>query len=154
MAAASNSPAVTATGTETVMIGCKLPTGMFMELIEPGTKITPRPGGRRVMLKGANTVALNGVNPGQHAFGLTEVDAAFAREWFKRHADWPMVKDGHVFIQKDLVHAQGAALDNLASKTKLEPLNPERDERTLSKIQVEADPDHLKKMRETAGNIL
>lgn len=64
----------------TVVIGCKMPTGLLLEIGAPGTS-----GYRKVLLKGANEGALRGDGLFLPAtvcgFGRTEVSRAFWEAW-------------------------------------------------------------------------
>lgn len=133
-----------------VIVGCKLPHGFVMELIEyPEMKqgLIPREAGKRVTINGANTVVVQSVNPKELPFGRTSVDADFAREWFKRNKDTKMVREGYVFQVGDKASFKDATADRSNLRTKLEPLDPNKD----LQPGVQADPDMLAKHERPQG---
>ncbi len=110
------------TSTTTVAVGCKLPNGLIMELIEPvqGRQLIPAPIGERHTLKGANSQLLKTpfgpVAQGTHRYGITHVPKEFAEEWFRRNKDFECVKRGQVFMVKDEATARGEAKDRQDDK--------------------------------------
>jgi len=113
-----------------VWIGCKLPNGLMMEIVQPGNGLMPAPQGKRVMLKGANSMrATVKDNPIIGKYAVTEVDESFWDEWLKRHKDFLFIKNGAIFVEKSMKDAQAHAKADMKAKTGLEPLNPEKDER-------------------------
>lgn len=115
----------------TVIVGCKLPNGLIMELIKPGPLNMPTPPSKRVTLAGANSLRTSKAeNPLVSRYAMTPVDEEFAREWFKQNAQMDFVKAGAVFIAKDAKEAQAEAKEKVDEvKTGLEPLNPDKDAR-------------------------
>lgn len=107
-------------------VGCRLPHGIVLELIQPGKMRRPMPAGKRVTLKGANSVLTgrDNFNPIVSGFGVTAVDREFAEEWFKRNADMDFVKNGAVFKVPKAADAQAAIRERERDSTGLEPLNP------------------------------
>lgn len=120
------------TSTTTVSVGCKLPSGLVMELAEPaaGRQLLPGPIGERHTLAGANSCLIKTpigfVTQGTHRFGITQVPKEFAEAWFARHKDFDCVKRGQVFMVKDETSAKAAAKEresDVITRTGLEPLN-------------------------------
>jgi hypothetical protein len=130
----------------TVLVGCNLPNGLIMELIEPGPMNIPAPAGKRVTLAGANSTRTDKLaNPGVNKFAFTAVDAEFAADWFKRNKDAAFVTNGSVFMQEKADAAKGEARDRVKSvKTGLEPLSQDKDPRIPSAAQ--ADKDQLRRL--------
>lgn len=115
-----------------VPVGCKLPSGLIMELIDPAPQkngTMPAPPGSRVSLNGANRVASGIINPAVPQFGLTYVDEEFATEWFKRNRDKAFVQSGAVFLAKDEKVFAGEVKDRQLIHTGLEPLVPVVDDK-------------------------
>ena len=152
---------------DSVTIGCKLPSGIFLEhLTVQKDSWNPAPAGPRVKLNGANSVQqtrLVQVNPRVHEFGQTVVSREF---WEKcvasgRYDQW--IKNGQIFVVEPKGGAEAtqksfnaAAREKLPEKTGLEGLNPEGKDERLKKIRVpgqpetvvETDQEHLKRLRE------
>lgn len=132
-----------------VFVGCKLPNGLVMELIKlPEMKNSIIPVGRTdedtvIQLNGANQSRIARTNPADAPFGVTEVDEAFAREWFKVNAKLKFVKEGLVFMVGNESAFKSEVKDRKSERTGLEPLNP--DPAKDSRIQggIEADKKHL-----------
>jgi len=132
----------------TVQVGCKLPAGLIMELIEVNkdspTQPMPRdPDKPLVFLKGPSSARVHTPNPLQHAFVLTEVEESFAREWFRRNKDAAFIKNGMVFLQEKAQDGKAVAKERRDITTGFESINPKSDPRLAG---VEADKDHLKRL--------
>lgn len=142
-----------------VLIGCKLPHGLVMELVKPHpipTSNAPAPPGRRVKLNGANSARLvaaniqdiNSVkNPAEHAYGITSVDAEFAEAWFVANADADFVKRGFVFKAADKKEFEGEVKDRRGDatlRTDFEPLDVLNGDRRMQH-GIEPDKDQLKR---------
>ena len=128
-----------------VIIGCKLPNGLIMELIEqPQQKnsILPAPVGKRVKLNGANTLRLVGVNSALHGHGETKVDEDFWNEWYKRNKDAAFITSGSIFMVKTADAFASESKDRLGVRTNLEPLDARKGttDPRMSK-GIERDPD-------------
>lgn len=114
-----------AKGTKTVVIGCKLPHGLVMEV---GLSRDPKAiaaGLHRTdefdsfTVKGANAARVVG------GFGITVgVPAALAERWFSENKSLRYVKDGSIYIVADVAAAKGEAKDRRALKTGLEAIDP------------------------------
>lgn len=139
-----------------VFIGCKLPNGLLMELIRlPENKNSIIPVGRTdddivVRLAGANESRIARTNPADAAFGITEVDEEFAKEWFKRNKGLKFVKDGLVFMVGTDAAAKAEAKDRRTERTGLEPLNPDPAKDSRVQAGIEPDKKHLALMGVTA----
>jgi hypothetical protein len=148
-------------GTDTVLIGCKLPLGFTMEIVQPGTAVNadgkpvqmlhPAKRGERVFIKGANSMRVNPrAHQGVHPFAITRVDRSLWEAWIARNADFDFVKRGLVFEAKNERDAQAMAKERLPERTGLEGLNPrvEKDPRmpkaSNENAVVETDPASLK----------
>lgn len=99
---------------KTVVIGCKLPNGLILEMGSFGDENY-----KAVTLEGSNSV--NAVS----GFGLTRVDEDLWTAWAKAHSFLPALRQGMIFSQVSDANAQAAALDNQSPKTGLEPLIPD-----------------------------
>jgi len=133
----------------TVLVGCKVRQGLIMELIVPGLDDSGKPGlmpapidpdAPRVFLKGCNSQRVAQINPAEETAVFTEVDEAFATEWFKRNAKLPFVRNGQVFMQANAKDAKAQARDHKSVETGFEALNPAGDAR-LKKEAPKAAPD-------------
>lgn len=153
--------------TSVVYIGCKLPNGITLELIQPGNDWNPAPTGQRVTLKGANNVRDPGLMGGsqfEHPYSLTPVDASFWEQWLKANKDMKFVKEGQIFAVPEKGTAKEAkqsakdmAKERMPVKTGLEAISPAVDEKGRTKdprlqsvaikgkteTQVGSDPEHL-----------
>ena len=139
----------------TVMIGCKLPHGIILEILKPGEGLHPAPqaDAKRVELKGANSLRRRADEPsmGILPYAITPVDEAFWKEWLKANKDLAFVKNGMVFEAKDVPTAKAMAQERTTGvKTGLEALAHDgNDERLKSHAQrVTGDPDALKRIAE------
>ena len=93
----------------TVIVGCKLPNGLVIELDE-----------QRVVLNGANSSAIIG------GFGMTEVNKALFDAWLEKHKDYEPVKQGLIFAQEKPANAQAEAKDKAKLKSGFEGLDPKK----------------------------
>lgn len=95
----------------TVVIGCKLPNGLALDL----------PGKARVIVAGTNSAALVG------GHGITrDVDAAFWAEWKKVHKGFQPLEDGLIFAYNDEATTQAAAIERSEEKSGFEPIDPNK----------------------------
>ena len=122
----------------TVQIACKLPLGLLLEIIEPGLRDFPLPPGKVVRLKGANSQLTDKTVPIIGAFGITEVDEEFWNAWYARNKDLKFVREGMVFMQKNVSGARDQAKEHAQILTGMEPLNPKGDKR-LAGVQPDLD---------------
>lgn len=129
--------------TDVVYVGCKLPHGLVLELVQPGKDWNPMPRGDRVTLKGANNVrdpGLMGGSQPEHPFSLTAVNRSFWEQWLKANSELAFVKNGQIFAVDERGTASNAksrakdmAKERMPLKTGLEALNPAVDDRGRSK---------------------
>jgi hypothetical protein len=147
-----------------VVIGCKLPNGMILELMPLPPKelkeqqLHPGPPGKRVTLKGANSLRTHKRQPSPAAYdyAVTSVDKAFWDAWLERNREMDFIRNGLVFEAPNLNAANAIAKERAKTPTGMEALNPEKDPRMPKSDQpgqsVEADPDALKRARAQAPN--
>jgi hypothetical protein len=139
-----------------VFVGCKLPNGLIMELIRlPENKNSIIPAGRLdedtvVTLKGANSQRIARTNPADAPYGVTEVDEAFATEWFKRNKGMAFIKNKQVFMAKTREELDSEASNmELLVTTGLEPLKTDGTDPRQQK-GIEADKGQLQRFGVTA----
>lgn len=130
--------------TEQVLIGCKLPHGLIMEVVDPGMMtnaegrpiqgLHPKPhSGKRVILKGANSLRTNpNAAQGVFPYAVTQVDKDLWDAWIARHKDEPMVKNGFVFVAKSEKDAQAMGKERATERTGLEALSLDVDSKGKS----------------------
>jgi hypothetical protein len=144
-------------GAEIVVVGCKLPSGLFLELIPHNEGWNPPPTGPRVRLNGSNSVDRTiHVNPRILTYGRTTVNKSFWDQWLAANKESEIVKKGFVFAEEKVVDFRAHAKEMLPERTGLEGLNPEGKDERLKNIQlpghpetvVETDQDQLKRLQE------
>lgn len=114
----------------TVTVGCKLPHGLIMELPGKAEGLQPAPVGKRVEIKGANSLRLDRKEMAtSYDTAFTPVEEEFARAWFKRYADMTAVKGGMIFIREKQADAVAQGKEMALEATGLEGLNPKGDQR-------------------------
>jgi hypothetical protein len=139
-----------------VLIGCKIPNGIILELITEPSKdvkeqtLQPRPTGPRVTLKGSNTLRTDRrMAQAQHLYATTRVEAAFWNAWYARNRDMDFVKNGLVFVAKNESELKGISKERQGVATGLEPLNPDLSKESRipkgaqPSTRVETDPGTL-----------
>jgi hypothetical protein len=158
---------------DSVMVGCKLPHGIWAELMPPpreapdGQVRGPPPGGTRVQLKGANsaasTAALGGtlirVNPRVLNYGRTPVSREFWERWSKQEVAKGFIEKGFIFAETKEVDFRAQAKEKLPEKTGLEGLSPDGKDERMKTIRipgqpetvVEGDAEHLKRLQKELG---
>lgn len=125
LAAAAKRSEATApvSGTDTVTVGCKLPHGLHLDIVQIGEPVA------RHTVKGANSSALIG------GFGITEgVPRAFWDRWMKQSKDLAMVKNGLVFAMESTASARDKAADGAAASG-FERLDPNKMPANLEKAE-------------------
>jgi hypothetical protein len=127
--------------TETVVVGCKLPNGLFMELGKVGTDSY-----QRHRLNGSNAQGAL-VVPGTN-YGVTTIPKDFMDAWMKKHQWLPAVRKQLIFVVGDMASAQAQAMDNQKERTGLEPLNPEKPPEG-----IEVDKDHLQQGKRDVAQV-
>lgn len=109
---------------DTVIVGCKLPHGLEVQI-----------GGKTVVLNGANSSTIVG------GYGLTPgVDKAAFDEWLATYADFPAVQKELIFAQATEKSAAAQANEQAAEKTGFEGLDPKK-----PAPGIEPDPDQQQK---------
>ena len=143
-------------GTDHVIVGCKLPWGLWMEIINvppnPGPGLPPNmnplPAGQRIKLNGANSVQQRGiisrVQPLVLEYGKTIVPREFWERWLAWNKDASYIKNGAVFVienARDQKSFNARAAEGLPEKTGFEGLSPDGNDERLRKIQVPGHPE-------------
>jgi hypothetical protein len=108
---------------ETVIVGCKLPHGLKLELgYDPVTGIRGEDY-QFVVVKGANQFKKPGEPATGEGVGLTTgVDKAFWDEWLKRNKTLQYVREGLLFAQPEMKSAESAKREVEKERTGMEPL--------------------------------
>ena len=154
---------------DVVMVGVKLPHGIWAELMPPpreapdGQVRSPPPNGQRILLKGANsaatTAALGGnlirVNPRVLNYGRTAVPREFWERWSKQETAKAFIDRGFIFAEAKEPDFKAQAREKLPEKTGLEGLSPEGNDERMKAIRipgqpetvVETDKEHLRKLQ-------
>ncbi len=113
-------------------IGCKLPSGLLLEMGDPLDKDNYK----SVHLQGANQGEYRGRNEQgkifhsttEQGFGLTKVDSDFWGAWCKKYEvnskRW--LRDGVIFIAESTDEARGEAADKVDVVTGYEQRNPDK----------------------------
>lgn len=97
---------------KTVTVGCKLPSGIILEL-----------GNQEVEIHGTNSARVIG------GHGITyDVDADFFDAWLKAHSDRDMVKNGLIFAHEKAADVKAEAAEKKGNKSGLEAINPDSPE--------------------------
>jgi hypothetical protein len=113
----SNQPPVGAAagtnGTDMVVVGCKLPNGLILEIGKPGEDKYAR-----IQLRGANSSRVIG------GCGLTDVPRDFITAWLKKNNKLSFVQQRLIFVGNDAAEASAVAVDRATQRTGFEPLNP------------------------------
>ena len=123
---------------ETVSIACKLPHGLIMQLqrqneVRDPTMASPdrtvkvwQKVGDQITIRGfakrvdqpSDTLVIGG-------FAITSnVDAAFAKEWFAQNKEHPSVKGGFIYIHGEQKNVEGYAKAHADLESGLEATNP------------------------------
>lgn len=122
----------------TVTVGCKIPTGMVLQLFRMEDHEEPvMAGGYRIVKRAMvdrEPVKLNGParyigRDSAHTIisgsGITyNVDADFFAEWMKQNADHPAVKGKFIYAQSKPGEIEAQARDHRSLKTGLEGIDP------------------------------
>lgn len=129
---------------EKVTIGCKIPSGLILQLYEMVTVSTPVLGGGMREAEQARplpgeTIRLNGCrapwgeHPGheiKHGAGLTfNVPRAFWDEWVRQNSDSPLLVNGVVQVERDRKSLVDLLKDEKDRRSGLEPIAPDTDPR-------------------------
>lgn len=93
-----------------ITVGCKLPSGIHMDL-----------GGKRITLNGSNSALVVG------GHGITQgVDKAHFDAWMALHRESPMVKNELIFSHDKVREVQAKAADNAEKRNGFEGLDPKK----------------------------
>lgn len=113
---------------KTVFVGCKLPSGLFLDTKAADSTPGEAPDEtQRVMLNGTGSTYQGGILvPGSHGYGVTEVDADFMNDWMARHKDFPAVKNGLIFIVQSEQDARKEAESRAKVQSGTEGVNPDK----------------------------
>ena len=134
---------------DVVMVACKLPHGLRLELLEAGETLQPKPGGQVYILKGANSLREDKrAALGRFDYAVTPIPRDFWDAWLKRNKDLEFVVKGFVFAETSTSRAQDKGKEHEKERTGLEALATEKDPRLLQigrlgGPNVETDPDSL-----------
>lgn len=94
---------------KTVVVGCKLPTGVIIEHpIDPLQKVT---------LNGANKATIIG-----SGYGTTEVNGEFWEVWAGCNKEFAPFKNGAIFVAKTIGDVAAVAKELADESTGLEPM--------------------------------
>lgn len=115
-----------------VVVGCKLPSGLIVDLCDPATDEH----GRAIMLPRRQPVTFKGANSSNivGGFGLTEVDADFWEAWIKQNPTFPAVKAGLIFAQERRDKAADNAMDHAAAKNGFEGIDPDKPGKGVERV--------------------
>ena len=111
-----------------VLVGCKLPHGLVLEILDRPTKedfMQPRPIGKQVKLAGACSLYNQRTKkaPMNFDYAITPVDKSFWEEWYKRNKALDCVRNGMIFVADTQQRADGIAKERRETFTVgLEPL--------------------------------
>lgn len=113
----------------TVFVGCKLPSGLYLDRAD--TEATPGIApdeSQRVMLNGTSSVTDRSglILPYSGGYGVTEVDADFFNDWMARHKDYPPVKNGLIFVVDKEADARKEARGRAGVQNGFEGANPDK----------------------------
>lgn len=93
---------------EFVVVGCKLPNGIYIEVDK-----------KRLKINGLNSATIFG------GHGITEnVPKAFYDEWIKRNSNLKFVKEGFIFAHVNAESTKDKARERKNEKTGFEPVDP------------------------------
>lgn len=156
-------------GTEIVFVACKLPHGLWLEILEDppqppaghsihqlaNFRMSARRVGEPIKLNGSKTMMPGGpharfaVAQGQHLYAITRVPKDFWERWFKANRDLEFVKRGLVFALEDKNDAIAKAKEGATVTTGIEAVNAEIDKDPRApqawkpEERVETDKAHL-----------
>lgn len=120
--------------TDTVIVGCKLKHGIWLEVgYDPVTGIRGEKY-QRVKINGANQMLKPGDLHTADGVGLTTgVSKDLWDEWLKTHRNLPYVVNGLLFASPEMKSAKAEATEIETEKTGMEPLRPTDDKRIKEK---------------------
>jgi hypothetical protein len=141
-----------------VLIGCRLPNGLTLEIInlqvDPTTgkplnvlQPAPRNDERRVVLNGANSVNTKILRAAAiPVYGKTLVDETLWEEWCKFNAKHPALRNGALFMAKNDAEFDAKAKVGLQVRGGFEPLDPGVEIEDDAGVIVASDKDQLRKL--------
>ena len=142
---------------DVVMVACKLPTGLVLEIVQKSETLQPLPAGQRYVLKGANSLRDDKrVSQASHPYAVTPVPRDFWEAWLKQNADLEFVRKGFVFAESSAERAAAKGLEMVGERTGLEALATEKDPRVIQigrmgGANVETDPEALGRAMAASG---
>lgn len=135
---------------DVVMVACKVPAGIWLELISPSPNpLQPAPTGPRIFVKGGASMREDRrAAQGEYPYAVTPVPRAMWEEWLKRNAELEFVRKGFIFAAPSLEHARAQGKEQQGERTGLEALATEKDPRVkqigrMGGSEVEGDQESL-----------
>lgn len=169
-------PNTRASSTKFVYVGCKLPTGLKLELFHENTVAQQAAASTGVSpmmfrpplvkasftLKGANSLrndyTLRGLAQPGHEFAINRVPEDFWREWYGIHKEDAACKNGFIFALPKEKEAIAEGKLRASERSGFEPLNPTcendprlRDDMAVRGQGVQADHEHLRRLQTANG---
>jgi len=124
-------------GTASVVIGCKLPNGIIMEMGKLGDE-----GHVAVRINGSNAALVIG------GYGMTTVSKELWDKWYAKNKRLEFVRKGLIFAHGDEASARDHAQDNAGHKSGFEAVNPDQViKNAAGDVILEADANHLRQGR-------
>lgn len=112
---------------KTVIVGCKLPTGIILESpLDPGIKVE---------LNGANKATIIGAG-----YGSTEVDDDFWQLWAAQNKEFPPLVSKAIFVAKNSTEVVAVAKELKDELTDMEPMKTDGNDRRAKGVK-KADKD-------------
>lgn len=100
-----------------IVIGCRLPTGIVLDLIDKtGKQVQVRLNGQNSAQEGSPIILLS-----QRDYGVTDVDAEFWEAWKAKYADFEPLVNKAIFEAKDERDAKAIHKEVQGIETGLEP---------------------------------
>lgn len=122
--------------TDTVIVGCKLPNGLYLDLKANDGEV------QRVTIAGSNAARIVG------GYGLTPgVSSDFMKKWLELNAKHPAVVNKSIFIHSNEASAKSIAKEHAEITTGIEPVDPVSSG-MLNNENGEIDKASLKKFRQ------
>jgi hypothetical protein len=130
---------------KTVIVACKLPAGLIIEVGSLGQDDYAR-----VVIAGPNTSLRTGRNTGLlvGGYAFTPIDEAVWNEFVRTHKNAAYLKNRAVYMEDSIDKAHAAALTDGNTKLGFERLNPDKLPEGL-----EADAEHLKNAKAQAPKL-
>ncbi len=110
-----------------VVVGCKLPNGIVLDL--PNSEKT-------VTLNGRNKAVIIGSD-----YGITDVDAEFWEAWHKVNKKFPAVVSGAIFVAATRQEADAKAKEFADRETGLEPMKTDGKDKRAKGVKTKNDKD-------------